>query len=66
MPPTKPPTSLTSHADQCTGVAHICKGKSCVCPCKTTPGVAPVWESHTVTGKAALEKVQKREAHWIC
>ena len=28
--------------------------------------VAPVWEPHTITGKAALEKVQKRAAHWIC
>ena len=27
---------------------------------------APVWSPHTTTGKAALEKVQKRAAHWIC
>ena len=27
---------------------------------------APVWSPHTTTGKAALEKVQRRAAHWIC
>ena len=27
---------------------------------------APVWSPHTITNQAALEKVQKRAAHWIC
>ena len=27
---------------------------------------APVWSPHTTSGKLALEKVQKRAAHWIC